>query len=247
VKHRVLVADDEPLARQRVRRLLRGEPDAAVVGEAVDGAATVEEIRRLAPDVVFLDVEMPGLDGFAALGALPAESRPVVVFVTAFTEYALPAFDAEAADYVLKPIDAARFRRAWERARERLSARALAPGPGARPYLQRFLVPRGESLAVIPVADVRWLESQDNYVGLHTASGVHLVRSTLSGLEAHLDPALFARIRRTALVNCRHVQELRRGSAGEWNAVLRTGEALRVAASHRAAFLARLRGVEGGA
>jgi two-component system, LytTR family, response regulator len=242
---RVLIADDEPLARQRVRRLLKTETDAVVVGESTDGPATVEEIRRLAPDVLFLDVEMPGLDGFEVLAA--AAEPPVVVFVTAFAEYAVPAFDTAAADYLLKPIEARRFRRAWRRVGARLDARAAAGvTPSRSDSLRRFLVARGEGMLVVNVSDVRWLEAQDNYVALHTGTAVHLVRGTLSALEARLDPHEFARIRRSTIVNCRLVQEMARDATGQWYVVLRTGERLRVGDSHRAAFFARLRGAPPG-
>lgn len=243
----VLIVDDEPPARAKLRRFLAAEAGVEVVGEAESGTEAVAAIERLRPALVFLDVQMPGLDGFgvlAALGeALDSEPLPHVVFVTAFDEYALRAFEVNAVDYLLKPFDSARFRTALERAKERLQRRgggdveriaALLAQVRPRPeYLERILV-RGRDRAVfLELSEVRWFEAEQNYVRLHTAGGSHLVRGTLAALEERLDPRHFLRIHRSRIVNTAHVRELRPWSHGDYQVVLRDGTELTLSRRYR--------------
>jgi two-component system LytT family response regulator len=221
VSLRVLIVDDERLARDKLRAFLAGEPEVELVGEAASGDEAVERIRALAPDVLFLDVHMPGRSGFEVLAAVAAAPM-AVVFVTAHDGYAVRAFEVEARDYLLKPFDRARFRRALERARAQV-----------RP-LARLMVREGERIRFLPVEEIDWIEAADNYVVVHVGAAEHLLRETLASLEARL--AGFARVHRRALVNLAAVLELRAGTVA-----LRGGAAVPVGRSHREAFLARMR------
>lgn len=253
---RVLIVDDELPARDKVRRFLAAAPEVEVAGEAADGPAAVDLVRRERPDLVFLDVRMPGGDGFDVVDAI-AELGPQVIFVTAFAEHAARAFDVGAADYLLKPFDRERFRRALDRARERIASRSPAPtasalrailrelreaatiGPGEP--LRRVLVrdaDRGRSFFVA-VDDVDWLEASGNYVRLHTrdrrgsAAEPHVVRSTLRALEERLDASRFARISRSAVVNLDRVKVLHDWSHGDRLVVLEDGTELKLSRRYR--------------
>jgi two-component system, LytTR family, response regulator len=236
---RVLVVDDERPARQKVRAHLAGAPDVEVVGEAATGLEAVELIRRLEPDVVFLDVQMPGLDGFEVVEAVGADEMPAVVFVSAFDEYAIKAFDVEAADYLLKPFDEARFGKALDRVRRRLGSTPDADAPGrmerlltrvrpSRGYLQRLVVTDRDRVVLVPVGDVYRISAAGNYATLHTGGGRRLVRQTLAHLEDRLDPDRFARIHRSEIVAIDAVKELLPLSHGDFEVVLRSGDRLRL-------------------
>jgi two-component system LytT family response regulator len=258
---RIVVADDEPLARQRIRRLLRREPDVKIAAECADGAAAVAAVLREAPDVLLLDVQMPELDGFAVLRALPPDRVPVTVFVTAFDQYALRAFEAQALDYLLKPFTETRFRAAFERARtlcrpepaeraailalleqvrlEQRELRGRMEGADSEPP-ERILIRDNGLVRVIPVTDVEYLEAARNYVRVHAGRATHLLREPLGALEARLDPALFARIHRSTVVNLDRVAEIQPWFSGDCMVVLHGGAKLRLSRSYRQEFEARL-------
>jgi two-component system LytT family response regulator len=238
---RVLVVDDEPLARRGLRAHLAKRADVAVVGECASGGAAVEAIRALAPELVLLDVQMPGVDGFGVIDAVGPEAMPVVVFVTAFDAHALRAFEAQALDYVLKPIDPARLARAVDRAVRRVAERRSAGGP-AEPSAapDRFLVRRGGRVVVVPVDDVDWIEADGDYARLHVGRERHLVRETMARLEATLDPRRFVRIHRSVIANVTRIAELRPHANREYVVVLRDGTRLKLSRSYRDRLDARL-------
>lgn len=259
---RVLIADDEPLARQRLRRLLRREAEVEIVAECGDGPATVAAVVAHAPDLLFLDVQMPELDGLAVLRTVPADRLPVTIFVTAYDCYALQAFEARALDYLLKPFTESRFRTAFERARaavlgpdsgerarlvalleqlrlEQRELRALVGSPAERPAA-RLLVREEGRVLVIPAADVDWIEAARNNVRLHAGSAVHVLREPLAALEGRLDPRTFVRIHRSTVVNLERVTEILPWFSGDGMVVLRGGTRLRVSRSFREQFEARL-------
>jgi two-component system, LytTR family, response regulator len=229
---RVAIVDDEPLARERIRDLLAGHADVEVVAECGDGAAAVAALDGARPDAVFLDVQMPGLDGFDVLST--AEHVPAVVFVTAYDEHALRAFDAHAVDYLLKPIDARRFEVALARLRERLRRAPIAEevrtlaGDLARyrGWSTRLAVRAGSRIDLIAVADIHWIEAAGNYVCLHLAATEHLMRETVKSLEARLDPAAFARIHRSVIVNIDRISHLEPIEHGEYLVTMRDGRSL---------------------
>ncbi|AKQ64504.1 two-component system response regulator protein [Myxococcus hansupus] len=243
---KVLVADDEPLARQRLRTLLAAEPNVELVAEAENGADTVRQVLARNPDVLLLDVEMPAGDGFEVLRTLPPESLPVVVFVTAWQRYALQAFEAQALDFLLKPYDRERFRAALARAREQvrlmrrseavsrqeamLTGLAMAEAP-----LRRLPVKVDGRIRIIDCATITHAESEANYVRVHSGGEQHILRETLTRLEERLDPRRFVRVHRSVLVNVDHVRELEPLSQGEYLLILGAeGTAVRTGRSHRA-------------
>jgi two-component system, LytTR family, response regulator len=244
---RVLIADDEPPARAKLRRFLAADPAVQVVGEAASGPEAVEAIRRLRPELVFLDIQMPGADGFGVLAALHGEPLPHVVFVTAYDAYALRAFEVHAVDYLLKPFDAERFRTALARAMERVRARVPAaddleqrirrvleearPAPAA--YLDRVLVRTGGRAVFLRTEQVDWLEAEENYVRLHAGAQSYLVRGTLAGLEERLDPAKFIRVHRSHVVNLASIREMHPWSHGDWMIVLHDGRELMLSRRYR--------------
>ncbi len=233
----VVVADDEPLGRQRLVRLLEREPDAQVVAVCADGATALAAVRRHNPDLLFLDVQMPSLDGFSLLRQTDGKGRPAVVFVTAHDQYALQAFEANALDYLLKPFDEERFHKAYERARERLAgppARDTGAGngdEGAHP--DRLAVKRDGTVYFVKTADVDWVEAASNYVRLHTGRETHLLRESMTGIGARLDPRRFLRIHRTAIVNVDRIRELQPWFSGEYIVILQDGTKLKVSRGYR--------------
>jgi two-component system LytT family response regulator len=227
---RVLIVDDEPLARDVIRGLLSRLDGVTVIGEYGDGVRAIEAVRTLEPDIVFLDVQMPDLDGFGVLRALPAERAPVVVLVTAYDEFAVKAFEAEALDFVVKPFTDDRFYHAFERARRRLTPS----------YRTRLLVSSGRRSVSLSVASVTWIAAEDYYARVYAGNASHLLRQSLAVLEEELDPRTFVRIHRSALVNVAYVQELRRGPEGHYSIVLRDGTRLRVSERRRAVVLKAL-------
>lgn len=245
MKIRTLIVDDEPLARERLRTLLSAELDIEIIGECGDGPQAVESIRRDAPDLVFLDVQIPEIDGFGVIERVGVEHVPVVVFVTAYDQYALEAFDVHAIDYLLKPFDEARFAKALARARsavqaqrsgevnERLLAllRDLRTAPTGR--TERLVVKSAGRLFFLRTDEIDWIESSGNYVCLHVGSESHLLRETMSSLEARLDPTSFIRIHRTAIVNVDRIKELQPLFHGEYEVVLRSGARLTLSRSYR--------------
>jgi two-component system, LytTR family, response regulator len=248
---RVLIVDDEAPARRRLRAQLAQEKDVLLVGEAGDGPEAVLAIRAQRPDVVFLDVQMPGMNGFEVIEALGVEATPAVVFVTAYDEFALAAFEVAAVDYLLKPFTAERLRKALARAldttalreagREPL-ARLVGEGLGRGPRsLERLLLREGERMLLVPVAEIVRLSAEGNYVRVHTVSRSHELRETLAHLEERLDRR-FVRVHRSEIVNLDFVGEIQKHAHGDLIAVLRNGDAVRV--SRR--YAGRLRAPEPG-
>lgn len=254
---RVLIADDEPLPRERVRELVRMHAPNAVIREAGDGDAAVDVIRAWAPQLVFLDIQMPGRDGFAVLESIGLGAMPATVFVTAYDAHALKAFEAAAVDYLLKPFDDTRFAKSWQRAvkahaqgalvneAQRLSALLAAVTGGSVPaesYVERVLVKDGERTYPVLLKEVRWMQSEGNYVDLFTATGKHTLRETLTHLESRIDPARFVRIHRRIIVALDQIKELQPWFAGDQVMILKDGTKLRVSRTRREAVTARLEG-----
>ena len=248
---RVLLVDDEAPARLRLRQLLDDQPGFSVVGEAAQGFRAVELIRQTRPDLVFLDVQMPRLDGFGVCAEVGSEAMPAVVFVTAYDRFALQAFEVHALDYLLKPVDRDRFGRTLGMIRQRLGARSAGgmppeagtPAPGLSALLAELKAGRRgmERLAIkvdgrvifVRIAEVEWLESEGNYVKLHVAGAAHLFRETLSALEADLPPDQFLRISRSALVNLDAVREIQPLFYGDYAVILRDGTKLTLSRTYR--------------
>jgi two-component system LytT family response regulator len=242
---RVLIVDDEPVARRRLRRLLRGMPEIEVAGEAGDGRTAVTAIRALEPDVVLLDVQMPEMDGFEVLRETAGGSLPAVIFITAFDRYALRAFEVHALDYLLKPVSGDRLAGAIARARTRITERRgaafdprvlallndLAAG---RRFLTRLPVKSGGKLLVIALADVDWIQAADNYVTLHAGAERFVARETMGRLERELDPERFVRIHRSVIVQVDRIKELRPDFHGDFTVVLRTGARVPLSRTYRA-------------
>ena len=241
---RALVVDDEPLAREGIRLHLEDVADVEVVGECGDGVAAVAAIQELRPELVFLDVQMPGLDGFGVLEALEGAVLPEVIFVTAYDQFALQAFEAHALDYVMKPIDPERFGRTLDRARKQVRRRrdgdvdrrlrALLEDLGApSPYLDRLVVRSGSRILILRVADVDYIESAANYVRIHIGEKDYLLRETMQGLEEKLDPAHFARIHRSTIVRLDRIRALEPLFQGDYVVILEDGTRLTSSRTYR--------------
>ena len=234
---RVALVDDEPLGRERIRALLADEKDVSVVGEYRTGEEALAGILESAPQVLFLDIQMPEMDGFALVQQLEAhltpEQRPFIVVVTAHDAYALRAFDVSAVDYLLKPFDRARFHAALARARERVSER---PRPEAR-----FVVRLASKMTLIRAADVEWIAGEGNYARLHTAGKRHLVRETLKSVEARLDTRKFVRVHRSAIVNVDCVATLEPHVHGQYVLTMKDGSRITSSRTHSAKLRAILR------
>jgi two-component system, LytTR family, response regulator len=240
---RALIVDDEPLARERVRALLAREQDVEVVAEARDGQEAVAAILAQKPDIAFLDVQMPVLDGFAVIERVGAEQLPIIIFTTAYDQYALKAFEVHALDYLLKPFDPDRFRAALERARGQLAQdRGEAQGElgqlieylrGRTPYLDRIALKTAGRISFVRVEEIDCVEACGNYVRLCLGNEGHLLRSTLAALEQRLDPARFVRIHRSAIVNVMRVKELQSSFHGEYVVTLEGGRRLTLSRSYR--------------
>ena len=252
---RALIVDDEPLARRGIRQLLAREPDVTVVGEARDGREALRALKTLQPTLVFLDVQMPEMDGFSVLRAHGAERLPLVIFVTAHDEFAVRAFDAHAIDYVVKPLREARFADAVERARQRLRSddavamsRQLADflaGVGGRAAGRsantRIIVPTSSGQLVLDAAEIDWIEADDYYAAIHARGRRHLIRESLASLAARLDSTRFVRVHRGAIVSLDRVRALRTQATGETVAVLRDGTRVPVSRRRREQLAAALR------
>jgi len=250
---RVVVADDEPLARERLRMLLNSEPWLELVAECQNGIEAIDAIQGLAPDLVFLDVQMPGATGFEVIEAVGAENMPPVVFVTAYDQYALKAFDVRALDYLLKPFDRERFQQALSRARQRVGN--SGPGELERRLLalmqdlkqtphrvDRFVVKSGGRVYFVRAEEIDWIESAGNYVKLHVGGETHLLRETMTAIEAQLDPEAFFRIHRCHIVNIERVRELQPSFNGEYVVFLKNGARLTLSRGYRDKFQQRLGG-----
>ena len=234
---RCLLVDDEVLARLAVRQALAAHPDIEIAGECGHGAEAAQAIRVLRPDLLLLDIQMPGMDAFELLRTLPPEEAPLVVLVTAFDEHALQAFEARALDYLLKPFDQDRFDAAMERVRAQWRGRPrdrIAPPPpptttpqiGGAPYLQRLSVRKAEHIVVLRVEEIDWIEADGNYVRIHAGSASYLHREALGRLAAGLDPGRFLRIHRGTVVNLDRVREIHPLFYGDHQVILRDGTRL---------------------
>jgi two-component system LytT family response regulator len=247
---RAVVIDDEPLARDAIRVLLANDPEVEVVGEGTgtDGAALIARTR---PDLMFLDIQMPEVDGFALLDQVGADAVPAVIFVTAYDRYALRAFEVHALDYLLKPFDDRRFAAALGLAKERARARQRGEADAriaellaerATPARTRFLVPVRDKTVVVDAAQIDWIEAADYYVSLHTGTASHLLRQTMDEIEAQLDPQQFFRVHRSAIVNLDRVREIHPLFRGDCALVLADGRRVKLSRSRRREFEARFAG-----
>ena len=232
---RVVIADDEAPARRIVRSYLAGRADVEVVAEAENGLEVVDAVRTLEPDLVVLDIQMPGMTGFEAIEAIGVEAMPAVVFATAYDEFALRAFDVHAVDYLLKPFSRERFDRAVERALAR-KPREIAPLVSSAP-LERVVVRDRDRLFFVPADEILHLSAEGNYVRIHTADKSHLVRGTLADLESRLDPKRFARIHRSGIVNIAAIKEIRAHFHGDYVVTLRNGETVRLSRRYQGRLL----------
>jgi two-component system LytT family response regulator len=258
---RVVTVDDEPLARDCIRLALAREPGWTIVAECPGGRAAAEAIEREVPDLVFLDVQMPGMDGFNVIEQVGPERMPATIFVTAFEEHALRAFQVHALDYLLKPFGDERFRQALEHARRRIHTErrgelgerleALlrevhgggrptampSPAPSSTPFATWLTVSAQNRTQFVPVAEVDWLEADGKYVRLHAGNRTHLIRGTLAATAERLDPAHFVRIHRSTVVNVARIREVQPWMGGDHLAILRDGTKLRVSRTCRGALL----------
>ncbi len=235
---KVVIADDEPMARRRLVRLLQQEADVEVVAQCVGGQAAADAINSTHVDLAFIDVQMPDLDGFALLEKISLERMPYIVFVTAFDQFALRAFDVNAMDYLLKPYDTARFRKAMERARERIVAdpETAASGPRPSTHLERIAVPVGGGIRVVRTRDIESFETDGNYLRLNAPGARYMLRKTAAELEARLDPRHFIRIHRRFIVNIDKVHEVQPWFSGDAIVIMQSGSKLRLSRTHREAF-----------
>lgn len=249
---RTLVVDDEPLARERLTSLLFNEADIDIVGQCRDGEEAVASIMNLSPDLVFLDVQMPQMNGFEVIEAVGGERMPLVIFVTAHDQHALKAFQVKALDYLLKPFDRERFSDALQRARKQvereetgdLGRRLLALVKDLRkdqPRSERLVVKSGGRLFFLRADEIDWIEAAGNYVRLHVGNTSHLLRETMNALEGRLDPEKFFRIHRSRIVNIDRIQELQPWLNGEYSVLLRTGTRLTLSRGYREKLQERLR------
>jgi two-component system, LytTR family, response regulator len=236
-KIRALIVDDEELARDRVASLLAEQPDVEVVGTCADGASAVEMIEREQPDLVFLDVQMPGMDGFDVVENLDRDHVPAIVFVTAHDAHAIRAFEIHALDFLLKPFDQARFEKALERARAQLTqdkastidsrlVSLLEELRDERKYPERLIVKSSGRVFFVRAEDIDWVEAAGNYVKIHTKNEGHLLRESMKNMEGKLDPKTFVRIHRSAIVNIDRIKELEPWFHGEYVVILRDGTRL---------------------
>lgn len=248
MKIRTLIVDDEPLGRERIRTLLAGDAEIEVVGESADGRSAISVIEKLTPDLVFLDVQMPEVDGFGVLEAICGELMPAIVFVTAYDRYAVKAFEVHALDYLLKSFDRERFDCALQRAKaavrhsregtlnERLAG-LIEDLEARKERPTRLVIKSGGRIAFLRVDEIDWVEAADNYVRVHAGKEAHLIRETLQSLEKRLDPGKFLRIHRSSLVNLERIRELRPTFHGDYLVKLLDGTELTLSRNYREKLL----------
>ncbi len=250
---RALIVDDEPLAREGIREFLAAAPDVQIVGECVNGPEAVEAIASLSPDLVFLDVQMPEMDGFQVLESLGSEQLPTIIFVTAYDQYALHAFEVHALDYLLKPLDEGRFQETLERASAQLELQRtgevnehivsllneLRSQQGPR-YAARLMVKSRGRVFFLNTGEIDWIEAAGNYVQLHVGGDSHLIRETMGGLESKLNPEQFLRIHRSTIVNISRIKELEPWFNGEYAVNLKDGTQLMLSRTYRSKLQDRL-------
>jgi two-component system, LytTR family, response regulator len=247
---KVLIVDDERLSRQRLRRLLAFEPEFEIAGECANGTEAVRTLALERPDILFLDVQMPELDGFEVVRALE-QTRPLIIFTSAFDEYALRAFDVHAFDYLLKPFDRKRFRESLDRAKTQLMRdRTASPDNRLVALFEQFTsnqrmpdrvaIRNNGRVVFMKVDEIDWVEASDNYVCLHCGRETHILRETMSQLELRLDPARFLRVHRSTIVNLDRIKELQPWFRGDYRVILRDGTELTMTKSHREKLESRL-------
>jgi two-component system LytT family response regulator len=241
---RVLLVDDEPLAREMIREMLKDDSESEIVGECVNGREAIEAIQEHDPDLIFLDVQMPEIGGFEVLEALKSVHVPHVIFVTAYDQYAVRAFEVHALDYLLKPFDSERFDSAWRRAKSHIiSARngemdqrilaILEELKAGSKYLERLVIKSGGRVFFLDTDDIDWIEAEGNYVSVHTGKKSHLLRETISSLEAQLDPKKFLRIHRSSIIKIDRIKELQPWFHGEYRVILMDGTQLTLSRNYR--------------
>jgi two-component system LytT family response regulator len=251
VQASVLIVDDEPLARDRIRELLNSDDEIEIVGEARNGHEAIEAITAHAPDLVFLDVQMPDMDGFAVLKALRVKPMPLIIFVTAYDQHAVRAFDVHAVDYLMKPFDRKRFKKALDHAKDQMKrptnedegriVRLLEELKAGARYLERFAVKTGEKVLFVRAEDVESIEAEGNYARLNLADSFHLLRDTINSIESQIDPRTFVRIHRSTIVNMNRVKELQTWARGEYRVVLHSGASHTLSRGYRKHFDSFLR------
>jgi two-component system LytT family response regulator len=246
---RAVIADDEVLARQKLRQLLRDESDIEIVGESATALETIELVRTASPELLFLDIQMPGMDGFDVVGTLsgqPAAPVPRIIFTTAYDQYAVRAFEVNAVDYLLKPFTHERLRTAIQRVREQPAAQPQSPGAAnggssaVNLYTNRIVFKSRGRILFLPVSDIRWIGAEGNYVRLCTASEMHLLRETMAHLQDRLDPRGFLRVHRSFIVNLKYVKEVRREANGDSVVILDNGQKVAMGRSYRSSLGERL-------
>jgi two-component system, LytTR family, response regulator len=235
-----VLADDEVLARQKLRQLLREEPEIDVVGEGMTAAETIDLVRATKPQLLFLDIQMPGMDGFdiaTELCSSKTASTPHIIFTTAHDQYALRAFEIHAVDYLLKPFTRERLSSAVERARKEILLTGqpsnTSVGRNGHNYTNRIVFKSRGRIVFLPVSDIRWISAEENYVRISTQSETHLLRETMARLEEKLDPDMFLRVHRSSIVNLQHVKEVRTEADGDYAVVLVNGEKLSMSRGYR--------------
>jgi two-component system LytT family response regulator len=254
----VLVVDDEPIARHAIVRLLRDDPDIELLGEYGDGASAVEAIRSRSPELVFLDIQMPAMNGMEVAATIGAQRMPATVFVTAFEHYAVRAFEANAVDYLVKPFSRERFAATLRRVKSRLSAGGSASADASTQilqalqalrqrddHIQRIPIRTDEQIRFIDVDDIVWIKASGNSVQIHLADGMHEMRETMSTLAERLDPRHFARVHRSAIINVRRIQAIHPWFNGHHVVTMDTGQKLRMSRYQHDTFL-RLVSARGG-
>jgi two-component system LytT family response regulator len=246
-----LVVDDEALARKFIRRMIKDDRDFEIIGECANGKETVAMIRKENPDVVFLDVQMPEMDGLAVLESIGVERLPQIIFTTAYEQYAIRAFELHALDYLLKPFDQARFKDAIKHAKERFRSErqndgrmqisALLENIKNKPqYLERLVIKASGRITFLPTKEINWIEADDKYVHLHTSKTRPMVRQTLTAMEQQLDPAKFRRVHRSAIVNVERIAELQPLFSGEYSILLQDGTKLTLSRNYKDRLFALL-------
>lgn len=248
MKIKTLIVDDEPLARERVRRFLRDETDIDIIGECGNGLEAISEIRRTAPDLVFLDIQMPEKNGFEVIKELETGRIPNFIFVTAYDQYAIQAFDVHALDYLLKPFNRERLKKSVDRAREQIENKMIghlderltsliADLKTEKKYLERLVVKSVGRVFFLKTDEIDWIEAAGNYLKLHVGREGHLIRETMNAVEAKLNPEKFLRIHRSTIVNIDRIKELHPMFSGDYSVILRNGTELTLSRNYRERFL----------
>jgi len=259
---KTLIVDDEPLARRNLRLLLERDPQIEVLGECRNGKEAVKAIEASRPDLIFLDIQMPEMDGFDVLESVGAEHIQAIVFVTAFDQYALKAFEVHALDYLLKPYDDLRFTQALQRAKSQIESREInkvskrllalleereshkGSSTALKPYLTRVMIKLASRVILLRVDEIDWIEADGNYAKLHVGKKAHLLREKMQELESQLDPQRFVRIHRSIIVNLERIKELHPHFNGDYIVVLEDGSQLKLSRSRRESLESRLRAVK---